>query len=79
MTLFARLTQLLEERGVTDVVVFGGGIIPDADIPELEAMGVAKVLHTGSFDGRHRPVGALHAQRPRGWVSPVSARTRSCP
>ena len=52
MTLFARLTQLLEERGVTDVVVFGGGIIPDADIPELEAMGVAKVFTPGaSMDG----------------------------
>jgi|SoimicmetaTmtLAB_FD_contig_51_680685_length_901_multi_2_in_0_out_0_1 methylmalonyl-CoA mutase C-terminal domain/subunit len=48
MTLFARLTQLLEERGVTDVVVFGGGIIPDADIPELEAMGVAKVFTPGA-------------------------------
>jgi methylmalonyl-CoA mutase C-terminal domain/subunit len=48
MTLFARLMQLLEERGVTDVVVFGGGIIPDADIPELEAMGVAKVFTPGA-------------------------------
>lgn len=48
MTLFARLTQLLQERGVADVVVFGGGIIPDADLPELEAMGVAKVFTPGA-------------------------------
>ncbi len=48
MTLFARLMQLLQEREVADVVVFGGGIIPDADIPELEAMGVAKVFTPGA-------------------------------
>ena len=35
MTLFARLVELLREREVDDVVVFGGGIIPDADLPEL--------------------------------------------
>lgn len=48
MTLFARLMQLMQERGVADVVVFGGGIIPDADMPELEAMGVAKVFTPGA-------------------------------
>ena len=41
MTLFARLAELLRERGVDDVVVFGGGIIPDEDMPELEKLGVA--------------------------------------
>ena len=73
MTLFARLMQLMQDRGVADVVVFGGGIIPDADIPELEAMGVAKVFTPGCVDGRHRPVGALHPGRTGGRVSPVSA------
>jgi len=48
MTLFARTLELLAERGVTDVVVFGGGIIPDADIPELERMGVAKLFTPGA-------------------------------
>jgi methylmalonyl-CoA mutase C-terminal domain/subunit len=48
MTLFARLMQLLAERDATDVVVFGGGIIPDADIPELERIGVAKVFTPGA-------------------------------
>jgi methylmalonyl-CoA mutase C-terminal domain/subunit len=48
MTLFARTLELLAERGVTGVVVFGGGIIPDADIPELERMGVAKLFTPGA-------------------------------
>jgi methylmalonyl-CoA mutase, C-terminal domain len=48
MTLFTRTLDLLEQNGVTDVVVFGGGIIPDADIPELERAGVAKVFTPGA-------------------------------
>src|SRR3712207_8166382 len=44
MTLFARLAELLRERGVDDVVVFGGGIIPDEDIPELQRLGVARIF-----------------------------------
>jgi methylmalonyl-CoA mutase, C-terminal domain len=48
MTLFARVLELFAERGITDVVVFGGGIIPDADIPELERMGVAKIFTPGA-------------------------------
>ena len=48
MTLFARLTELLQERGIDDVVVFGGGIIPDEDLPELERMGVARIFTPGA-------------------------------
>jgi methylmalonyl-CoA mutase, C-terminal domain len=48
MTLFRRLTELLAEREATDVVVFGGGIIPDADLPELHRLGVAKVFTPGA-------------------------------
>ncbi|HEY2042762.1 MAG TPA: cobalamin B12-binding domain-containing protein [Jatrophihabitans sp.] len=48
MTLFARLMELLAERGATDVVVFGGGIVPDEDIPELARIGVAKVFTPGA-------------------------------
>src|SRR5687768_17096696 len=44
MTLFAKVMQLLKERDAEDIVVFGGGIIPEGDIPELEAIGVAKVF-----------------------------------
>ena len=48
MTLFQRVIELLRERGADDVVVFGGGIIPDADIPLLREMGVAKVFTPGA-------------------------------
>jgi methylmalonyl-CoA mutase C-terminal domain/subunit len=51
MTLFQRVVALLEERGARDIVVFGGGIIPDADIPELERLGVAKVFTPGASTG----------------------------
>jgi methylmalonyl-CoA mutase C-terminal domain/subunit len=48
MTLFERLAELLRERGIDDVVVFGGGIIPDEDIPELERLGVARIFTPGA-------------------------------
>jgi methylmalonyl-CoA mutase C-terminal domain/subunit len=48
MTLFRRVIELLRERDATDIVVFGGGIIPDADIPQLEALGVAAVFTPGT-------------------------------
>jgi len=48
MTLFARVVELLKQRDAEDIVVFGGGIIPDADIPELEKLGVAKVFTPGA-------------------------------
>lgn len=48
MTLFARTLELLRERDATDIVVFGGGIIPEADIPALEASGVAKIFTPGA-------------------------------
>ncbi|HKC27898.1 MAG TPA: cobalamin B12-binding domain-containing protein [Jatrophihabitans sp.] len=48
MTLFNRTVELLKEHHAEDVVVFGGGIIPDEDIPELEKAGVAKVFTPGA-------------------------------
>ncbi len=48
MTLFRRVVELLRERGAEDIVVFGGGIIPDADIPELARLGVPKVFTPGA-------------------------------
>jgi methylmalonyl-CoA mutase C-terminal domain/subunit len=48
MTLFARVVELLRDRDAEDVVVFGGGIIPAADIAELEEIGVAKVFTPGT-------------------------------
>jgi methylmalonyl-CoA mutase C-terminal domain/subunit len=48
LTLFARVVELLAERDASDIVVFGGGIIPDDDIAELERLGVAKVFTPGA-------------------------------
>ena len=48
MTLFARVVELLKERDAGDILVFGGGIIPEADIPELKRLGVAKVFTPGA-------------------------------
>jgi methylmalonyl-CoA mutase C-terminal domain/subunit len=48
MTLFRRTLELLKENEVDDVVVFGGGIIPDEDIPELEKAGVARIFTPGA-------------------------------
>jgi methylmalonyl-CoA mutase, C-terminal domain len=48
MTLFAKTLELLKQNEVEDVVVFGGGIIPEADIPALEQSGVAKVFTPGA-------------------------------
>ena len=48
MTLFKKVVALLEERDATDILVFGGGIIPEDDIPLLEEAGVAKVFTPGA-------------------------------
>jgi methylmalonyl-CoA mutase C-terminal domain/subunit len=48
MTLFARVVDLLREREADDIVVFGGGIIPEADIAELERLGVRKIFTPGA-------------------------------
>ncbi|GDY29256.1 cobalamin B12-binding domain-containing protein [Gandjariella thermophila] len=48
MTLFAKVVDLLKEKNAEDVVVFGGGIIPEEDIPQLERLGVAKVFTPGA-------------------------------
>ncbi|MFI6066470.1 cobalamin B12-binding domain-containing protein [Micromonospora sp. NPDC051227] len=48
MTLFRRVLELLSERDARDIVVFGGGIIPNGDIFELEKLGVAKIFTPGA-------------------------------
>ena len=48
MTLFARVVELLKDKDAEDVVVFGGGIIPESDIAELERLGVRKVFTPGA-------------------------------
>jgi methylmalonyl-CoA mutase C-terminal domain/subunit len=48
MTLFPKVIEELKEKGADDVLVFGGGIIPDADIPKLKEMGAAAIFTPGS-------------------------------
>tara|TARA_A100001388_G_scaffold167698_1_gene125257 strand:- start:3825 stop:4241 length:417 start_codon:yes stop_codon:yes gene_type:complete len=48
MTLFTEVMDLLKANDATDIVVFGGGIIPEADIPTLEALGVARIFTPGT-------------------------------
>ena len=47
-TLFPAVIDALKARGVDDVVVFGGGIIPDDDVAGLEARGVSKIFPPGT-------------------------------
>ena len=48
MTLFPKVIEQLKEKGADDVLIFGGGIIPDADIPKLKEMGAAAIFTPGS-------------------------------
>ncbi|MEW6733995.1 MAG: cobalamin B12-binding domain-containing protein [Acidobacteriota bacterium] len=48
MTLFPRIIDLTREKGISDVLIFGGGIIPDDDIPKLKEMGVAEIFTPGA-------------------------------
>ena len=48
MTLFPRVAQLLKEQGGDDIIVFGGGIIPEADIPSLKEAGVQAIFTPGA-------------------------------
>ena len=78
MTLFRRLIELLAERDASDIVVFGGGIIPEEDIPVLEEIGVAKVFTPAPPPRDHRLGGrALRAGR-RGLSRGVPDRRMPC-
>lgn len=51
MTLFAKVIELLKDRDAEDIKVFGGGIIPEADIAPLKALGVAAIFTPGTPTG----------------------------
>ena len=51
MTLFRKLVELLKERDATDIVIFGGGIVPQEDVGPLEEIGVAKIFTPGATTG----------------------------
>jgi len=71
MTLFPRVIELLKEQGADDIVVFGGGIIPDADIAELSRLGVARIFTPGASTTEivawvNDKLSPRHALAPRG-------------
>ena len=48
MTLFPRVVEILRQRDIDDIVVFGGGIVPDVDMPKLKEAGLAKIFTPGA-------------------------------
>ena len=46
--LFPRVVELLKEKGSDDIVVFGGGIIPEEDIPKLKEAGIREIFAPGT-------------------------------
>jgi len=51
MTLFPRVADLLRSQGADDIIVFGGGIIPDADVPKLRDAGISEIFTPGTPTG----------------------------
>lgn len=49
--LFPRVVELLREKGAADILVVGGGVIPDEDIPGLKAAGIAEIFTPGTPTG----------------------------
>lgn len=47
-TLFPKIVDTMKQKGLTDVLTIGGGVIPDADIPGLKAAGIAEVFTPGT-------------------------------
>ena len=47
--LFPRIMELLREKRIDDILVIGGGIIPDEDIPSLKEIGIAEVFGPGTY------------------------------
>lgn len=51
MTLFPRVKELLEEQGADDVLITGGGIIPEEDMEKLKEMGIGRLFGPGASTG----------------------------
>jgi len=48
MTLFPAILERIKARGLGEIVIFGGGIIPEEDVPKLEALGVRGIFRPGA-------------------------------
>lgn len=47
-TIFPRIMELMKKRGLTDIMVFAGGIIPEEDIPEMKSIGIKEIFGPGT-------------------------------
>jgi methylmalonyl-CoA mutase C-terminal domain/subunit len=65
MTLLPRITKLIRERGMDDVLIAAGGIIPDADIGPLKEAGIAEIFGPGTSIGEVARYFREHARRNR--------------
>ena len=65
MTLLPKITALIRERGMDDVLIAAGGIIPDADIGPLKEAGVAEIFGPGTSIGEVARYFREHARRAR--------------
>jgi len=63
MTLLPRIVELIRAKGIDDVLVAAGGIIPDADVAKLKAAGVAEVFGPGTTIGQVAAYFREHARR----------------
>ncbi|MGH2462015.1 MAG: cobalamin B12-binding domain-containing protein [Candidatus Limnocylindria bacterium] len=63
MTLLPRIVELIRAKGMDDVLVAAGGIIPDADVAKLKAAGVAEVFGPGTTIGQVATYFREHARR----------------
>ncbi len=66
MHYFKEVKRLLDEQGASDVLLFGGGIIPDEDVPKLKEIGVAAVFGPGTLT--QDIVEFLRREVPRRWA-----------
>ena len=64
MTLLPRVAELCRERGMDDVLIAAGGIIPDADVTKLKAIGIGEVFGPGTSIGQIARYFREHARRP---------------
>jgi methylmalonyl-CoA mutase C-terminal domain/subunit len=62
-TLFPRIVELMKEKEMNDVLILGGGVIPEADIPGLRAAGIAEIFTPGTSTASIVEFINTHAQR----------------
>jgi len=66
MHYFKEVKRLLDEQGASDILLFGGGIIPDEDVPKLKELGVAAVFGPGTLT--QEIVDFLKREVPKKWA-----------